>query len=159
MQIEPDSRFANSAVFIYNIALIKRWIHPNFDLLRVATAASFVSSVTPSGELSRQTRHREGEDKMWTQREQDRGTDSEKQRVCAYFGNPSRVQMNISTHYWSRHCHSYSLSQPFHLPLPVSPSCSLSLSDSNSSHVFHPLSRALMLRLSLAPAVPQGIIK
>lgn len=44
--------------------------------------------------------------------------------------------MNISTQYWSRHCHSYSLSQTSHLPLTVSPSFALSLSNSNSSHVF-----------------------
>lgn len=27
--------------------------------------------------------------------------ESKIERVCTYFGNPSRVQMNISTHYWS----------------------------------------------------------
>lgn len=64
---------ANGIAFLYNIALIKKWIAPSFDLLtsqlwpsrcspwqNEAADASLVSSVTPGGQLCRPMGDREG---------------------------------------------------------------------------------------------------
>lgn len=116
-------------------------------------ASSFVSPVTPSGELPRQMG-----DQLWMQTEQDRGAEGEKHRVCFLWEpqqSPNEYLNTLLIHTLSLRFFITAL----HLPLPVSPSCSLWLSDSNLSHVIPPLSLPLLLRLSPAPVVPQGVIK
>lgn len=102
--------------------------------------------------MDRRQKERDGE--MWIQREQDRGTEREKQRVCAHSENPNRVQMNISTHYWSRHCHSHSLSQP--LPTPT-PSLSILRSLAVRFKFVSCFSSSLSFSLSLVPSLVQTV--
>lgn len=176
MQIESDTGLANDTAFIYNMTLIKKWMDLSFDLLPVDSGhpdaldrmRSQLALLFPqwhpvvnlhSGETKRE-RIRCGYKESKIERPEKR--EKQRESVCASFGNPSRVQMNISTHYWSRHCHYYSLSQPSHLPLWVSPSFAVSCCQNQICLIFFPLlsfSLSPLLRLSLTHMMPRGIIK
>lgn len=125
---------ANDKPFIYDIVLIKKWMNPSFDQLKVHSCHPDALNSKLRLRLPllvpqwhpvvnyRDGRQTERERIRCWYKESKIGRQTERNRVCAYFGNPSRVQMNISTRYWSRHCHYYSLSRLSHLPHPVSPS-------------------------------------
>lgn len=97
----------NDTASIYNVDSIKKWMDPSFDLLAVDLGHTYA----PGSKIRLQlpllfpqwhpvVNHLN----RWNrERERIRGgcKESKIERVCTFSGNPSRVRMNVSTHYWS----------------------------------------------------------